>query len=265
MADVHFDFEALLVVATAVTGIFWLLDKLIWAPRREAARGASGTEVYANWAIEFSRSFFPVILFVLLLRSFVVEPFRIPSSSMVPTLLVGDFILVNKFAYGFRLPVVHNKVIPIDEPERGEVVVFRFPPDPSKDFIKRVVGLPGDEILYRDKQLTINGEPVALESLGVHTGEGIPVFETASKFAETLGEHKHPILVVDDRDSLNLRATVPPGEYFVMGDNRDNSLDSRRWGFVPERNLVGKAFLIWMSVDTGEWSIRFDRVGSLVK
>ncbi len=265
MGDIHFDFEALLVIASAVTGVFWVLDKLIWAPRREAARQEGDTQVSANWAVEFSRSFFPVILFVLLLRSFVVEPFRIPSSSMVPTLLVGDFILVNKFAYGFRLPVVHTKVIPVDEPERGDVMVFRWPPDPSKDFIKRVVGLPGDEILYRDKHLSINGEPVPLESLGVYTAEGVPAFEAIFKFSETLGEKQHPILMVGDRESLNLRATVPPGEYFVMGDNRDNSLDSRRWGFVPERNLVGKAFLVWMSVDTSEWDVRFGRLGSLVK
>jgi len=266
MGDIHFDFEALLLIATVVTGVFWVLDKLVWAPRRNAGREEGDTRpVEGNWAVEFSRSFFPVILFVLLLRSFVVEPFRIPSSSMVPTLLVGDFILVNKFAYGFRLPVVHTKVIPISEPARGDVLVFRYPPDPSKDFIKRVVGLPGDEVLYRDKQLSINGKQVPIESLGVYTDEGIPAFEAALKFNETLGEKVHPIIVVRDRGSLNLRATVPPGEYFVMGDNRDNSLDSRRWGFVPERNLVGKAFLVWMSVNTDKWDLRFDRIGSRVK
>lgn len=264
MGDIHFDFEALLVVATLVTGLVWLLDKLLLAPRRAAAREASGQDKSANWAVEFSRSFFPVILFVMLLRSFVVEPFRIPSSSMVPTLLVGDFILVNKFAYGLRLPVVHTKFLKIGEPERGDVMVFRYPPDSSKDFIKRVVGLPGDEIVYRDKKLSINGKPVPLESLGIYTGPGVPAFEAALEFKETLGEYQHSVLVVRDRDSVNLRAEVPPGHYFMMGDNRDNSLDSRRWGFVPEHNLVGKAFLVWMSVDTGDWNLRVDRIGSLV-
>ena len=265
MGDIHFDFEALLVVATLVTGLFWGLDKWLWAPRRNAQSEHAGQEIPPNWAVEFSRSFFPVILFVLLLRSFVVEPFRIPSSSMVPTLLIGDFILVNKFAYGFRLPVVHTKVLGVGEPERGDVMVFRFPPDPTKDFIKRLVGLPGDTIAYRNKRLSINGEPLPLEALGLYKGEDASEFDPALQFMETLGDTAHPIIVVRDRGSLNLEVTVPEGHFFVMGDNRDNSLDSRRWGFVPEENLVGKAFLVWMSVDTAEWDIRFGRLGSLVK
>lgn len=261
----HVDFEAWLVAATLVTGIFWLLDKLIWAPRRKAAAEREGSSSEANWALEFCRSFFPVIFFVLILRSFVVEPFRIPSGSMIPTLLVGDFILVNKFEYGLRLPVIHDKFLKVSEPKRGDVMVFRWPPDPSKDFIKRVVGLPGDVITYQNKQLSVNGKPVPRKSLGNYSGEGVPLFESATEFEETLGSARHPILQVNDRRSSNISVKVPAGKYFVMGDNRDNSLDSRVWGFVPEKNIVGKAFLVWMSVDTSEWSLRFHRLGSLIK
>lgn len=261
----HVDFEAVLVLATLVTGIFWLLDKLVWAPRRRAAAEHEGASENANWALEFCRSFFPVIFFVLILRSFVVEPFRIPSGSMIPTLLVGDFILVNKFDYGLRLPVIHTKVLKIGEPERGDVIVFRWPPDTSKDFIKRVIGLPGDVITYKNKQLSVNGKPVPRSSLGNYSGEGVPLFESATEFRETLGKVIHPIIQVSDRQSANMSAKVPPDSYFVMGDNRDNSLDSRVWGFVPEKNIVGKAFLVWMSVDASEWSVRLHRLGSLIK
>lgn len=261
----HVNFEAWLVIATLVTGVFWLLDKLFWAPRRKAAAERAGASQEANWALEFCRSFFPVIFFVLILRSFIVEPFRIPSGSMVPTLLVGDFILVNKFDYGLRLPVIHTKILGIHEPERGDVMVFRWPPDPSVDFIKRVVGLPGDVITYRDKQLSVNGEPVPRKLLHSYSGEGVPLSESATEFEEMLGPANHLILQVNDRKSSDISVKVPPGKYFVMGDNRDNSLDSRVWGFVPEKNIVGKAFLVWMSVDTSEWSLRLHRLGSLIK
>ena len=257
MNGLHFDFEALLLLATVVTGIIWALDRFLWAPRRD--EGQDG-----NWAIEFSRSFFPVILLVLLLRSFIFEPFRIPSSSMVPTLQVGDFILVNKFAYGLRLPVFHTEILDLGEPQRGDVMVFRWPPDPSKDFIKRVVGLPGDVIEFDGRQITVNDEPVALAPQGLYDGPGVPAFEATLRFTETLGKHTHDILVARDRLRQGLRAEVPPGHYFVMGDNRDNSADSRRWGFVPDDHLVGKAFLIWMSVDTENWRLRFSRIGDSV-
>lgn len=258
MNDLHFDFEAALVLATLVTGVFWVLDRYRWERRR-------GEDEKAPWPVEFSRSFFPVILAVLLLRSFLFEPFRIPSSSMVPTLLQGDFILVNKFGYGLRLPVLHTEILPLGEPARGDIAVFRYPPDPSKDFIKRVVGLPGDELTYRDKQLWLNGEPVPMEALGVYEGEGAPAYEVALLFEEILGEHRHSVLHVRGRDAADLRVEVPPGHYFVMGDNRDNSADSRRWGFVPERNLVGEAFLIWLSVDTDDWRLRFSRLGDTIR
>lgn len=258
MNGLHFDFEAALVLATLVTGVFWALDRYHWRKRR-------GDDEKPAWPVEFSRSFFPVILAVLLLRSFLFEPFRIPSSSMVPTLLQGDFILVNKFGYGLRLPVLHTLILPIGEPERGDVAVFRYPPDPSKDFIKRIVGLPGDMLTYNDKQLRINGEPVPLRSLGPYRGPGAPAYEPALAFEELLGERRHLVLHVRERGAMDLRAEVPPGHYFVMGDNRDNSADSRRWGFVPEENLVGKAFLIWFSVNADRWRPRFARMGDKIQ
>lgn len=258
MSDLHFDFEAALTLAALATGVFWVLDRYRW----QARRGEGGKPA---WPVEFARSFFPVILAVLLLRSFLFEPFRIPSSSMVPTLLRGDFILVNKFGYGLRLPVLHSKFLPLGEPERGDVAVFRYPPDPSMDFIKRIVGLPGDVIEYRDKHLYVNGEPVPLQPLGAYTGPGAPIYETTLAFEEVLGKSRHHILHVRGRDSIDLRAEVPPGHYFVMGDNRDNSADSRRWGFVPEENLVGRAFLIWLSVDAGDWRLRFSRLGEAIQ
>lgn len=258
MNGLHFDFEAALVLATLVTGVFWALDRYRWRKQR-------GEDDKRSWPVEFSCSFFPVILAVLLLRSFLFEPFRIPSSSMVPTLLQGDFILVNKFGYGLRLPVLHTLVLPVGEPERGDVAVFRYPPDPGKDFIKRVVGLPGDILTYSDKQLRINGEPVSLRPLGPYRGPGAPAYELALAFEEVLGERRHRILHVRERGAMDLRAEVPAGHYFVMGDNRDNSADSRRWGFVPQNHLVGKAFLIWFSVNTDGWRPRFARMGDVIQ
>jgi signal peptidase I len=213
-----------------------------------------------------AKSFFPVILVVFLLRSFLVEPFKIPSGSMLPSLLVGDFILVNKYAYGIRIPVLNRKVIEVDQPRRGEVMVFRYPEDPSKDFIKRIVGLPGDTIAYKNKRLTINGVEVPVESAGSVTEAdermGIQHYET---YREKLGAANHIMMVNPDRPTLaggvrqfpikknceynddGVTCTVPAGHYFMMGDNRDNSDDSRYWGFVPEDNIVGKAFLVWMN------------------
>lgn len=249
------DFEAWLALATIATGIIWLADKLLFSRRR--ADGADG-----NWAIEFARSFFPVLLAVLLLRAFVFEPFRIPSKSMVPTLLVGDFVLVNKFTYGLRAPVFHDKFVDLSEPERGDVVVFRYPPEPTKDYIKRVVGLPGDRISYADEHLFINGDRVPLEELGIYDGPDSDAFSTMHKFIETLpGDVRHPVLQVEGRRGPDVSVTVPEGHYFAMGDNRDNSADSRVWGFVPEANFVGKAFMIWMSVDFGDFDVRFGRIG----
>ena len=277
-----FDFPLLLVLATLVTGIIWALDALILAPRRLARveRLESITEEQISrqeieragrepYLVELSRSFFPVILIVLVVRSFVVEPFRIPSGSMMPTLLVGDFILVNKFAYGIRLPVVHTKVIDTGEPERGDIVVFRYPENPEIDYIKRVVGVPGDRVVYRNKQLTINGEPAPQQLLGSYVGVGGGSAMTGARhLREDLLGVEHDILVSPGRNVFggDFEYVVPDGHYFAMGDNRDNSRDSRAWGTVPEKNLVGKAFLIWMNWDWDQENvIDWRRLGDTIK
>lgn len=251
------DFSLILVVAVAVTGLIALLDLVWWRPRRKAtamlearAAGADTSSVAIRdpWPVDYARSFFPVLLVVLVLRSFVVEPFQIPSGSMRPTLEVGDFILVNKFSYGLRLPVLDTKVVEMGEPERGDVMVFRFPKDPSVNFIKRVVGLPGDRVAYLDKQLYVNGEPVP-KTLVDASPESAPGEE---KYVEQLGEHQHDIYNSPREPGvLRHERVVPEGMYFVMGDNRDHSDDSRYWGFVPEENIVGKAFAVWMHWDGG--------------
>ncbi len=266
MNEIYFNFSAALVLMTFVTGVIYLLD-VVWWGRRRAALTLPGFSVpKPNSVVEFCRSFFPVILVVLMLRSFVVEPFRIPSGSMLPTLSVGDFILVNKFSYGLRLPVLNTKFLELGEPRRGDVVVFRYPPDPSKDYIKRIVGLPGDEIRYEDKTLFINGERVPTENITLYTGYGagalgVPTLE----MVESLGDVEHQILVVPRRLEPDLRKRIPAGHYFVMGDNRDNSADSREWGFVPEQNLVGRAFLIWMSWDTTRLRPDLGRIGTSIR
>ena len=270
----NFDFPALLVGATFFTGLVWALDAVFLAParrRKAAALVQAGTAEdsesvvktlkEATW-VEYCKSFFPVILAVLLLRSFLVEPFRIPSGSMMPTLLVGDFILVNKFAYGIRLPVLNKKILAIDEPERGDVVVFRYPKNPSVDYIKRVVGLPGDKVGYYNKIVYINGEPSGQVPAGVYIGKGSGVsMSGASERREQLGNIQHDILVMPRTPGLEGEYVVGEGEYFVMGDNRDNSNDSRYWGTVPEANLVGKAFRIWMNWDGANKGVEWDRIG----
>jgi len=285
----NFDFPTFLVLACFVTGAIWLADAALFAPRRKrlAQQTAGGGQIEAETAtagykepvlVEYSRAFFPVILIVLLLRSFLVEPFKIPSGSMMPTLLVGDFILVNKFAYGLRLPVLNTKVIEIGEPQRGDVVVFRFPNDPSIDYIKRVVGVPGDEIQYRNKTLYVNGEPApqieVRKYLGVGAGEGMT---DADLRLEDLAGVEHQILIdpkwPDYKCSpfsalaAGQALKVPEGSYFVMGDNRDNSNDGRCWGFVPEENLVGKAFAIWMNWDGQRdgFPVDWSRLGNRIK
>jgi len=239
------DFALILVIATLLTGIVWLIDALLFARRRRARAGGSAA-VSEPIVVEYARSFFPILLLVLVLRSFLFEPFRIPSGSMMPTLVDGDFIFVNKFAYGLRLPVINSKIVKIGEPERGDVVVFKLPSDPSVNYIKRVVGLPGDVVDYEEttKRLTINGKPMPMHLLGDYDDE--PGIELAS---EMLGEHEHEVLLTRDRLSLGGRYEVPAGHYFVMGDNRDNSRDSRFQGveFIPEGNFVGKAVRIWMN------------------
>ncbi len=274
----NIDFPTILVALTAVTGLIWAADALLLAPRRRAeaaalsARGEGAADPRQVEAVlkeptlvEYAKSFFPVILAVLLLRSFLVEPFRIPSGSMMPTLLVGDFILVNKYAYGIRLPVVNTKVLDLGAPERGDVVVFRFPRDPGTDYIKRVVGVPGDHIVYRDKTLYINGEKVPQIPAGAYRGSGSGIsMSGASVREEQLGDVRHKILVVPRIRGIDADVTVPEGHYFVMGDNRDNSNDSRYWGFVPDENLVGKAFMIWMNWDSAGGGIAWDRIGNSI-
>lgn len=259
--DVHFDFAVLLTVLTLLTGIGWLADKFWLGPRRrERFEGADRP----GWLIDFARSFFPVIFAVLLLRSFVVEPFRIPSGSMIPTLMVGDFILVNKFAYGLRDPVFHSEFIGGKRPQRGDVAVFRFPADPTVDYIKRMIGIPGDHIAYRDKVLYINGQALAQEPDGVFTAPGVSG-AAAYRLEEDMEDHPHHIIVNPQNPSEDFEFIVPEGQYFAMGDNRDGSFDSRRWGTVPERNLVGKAFFVWMSWDGARMRPDLSRIGIRIR
>jgi signal peptidase I len=275
-----FNFPAIMVSAVFITGVIWLLDALWLAPKRRLA--ADGLSAQGGDAqnldeakdqllkepvlVEYSRSLFPVILAVLVLRSFVVEPFRIPSGSMMPTLLVGDFILVNKFAYGVRLPVINTKILDAGEPERGDVVVFRYPKNPSVDYIKRVIGLPGDKVAYYNKKLFINGEPAKQEAQGtfIGTGSGVSMSGAKKRLERLLGVD-HQILIDESRGTMEGEFTVPEGQYFVMGDNRDNSNDSRYWGFVPEENLVGKAFMIWMNWDSKGSGVAWDRLGNSIE
>ncbi len=280
------DFALILFVLLLITGVVWCLDRFSLRARRlakaQAARSAvpdlagidqAETErmrqeaydraIRMPWWVEYGVSFFPVILFVFLLRSFVVEPFRIPSGSMLPTLQNGDLILVNKFDYGLRLPILGTKIIPLGSPERGDAIVFKYPVEPELDYIKRVVGLPGDIIEYRNKILSINGERVPQIRNGDYYEPDRTMY--IGRYLEELGQTQHnillnpsaaqtlmPIVSFPDREACQyypdgLSCTVPAGHYFVMGDNRDNSLDSRYWGFVPDENIVGRAFFIWMN------------------
>jgi signal peptidase I len=252
----NWNFSLILFIALLVTGFVWVLDRF-WLRQKRPA------DAKRPWWVEYGASFFPVIVFVFVLRSFIVEPFRIPSGSMLPTLQSGDLILVNKFTYGIRLPIVHTEVIPIGSPERGDVMVFRYPVDPSVDYIKRVIGLPGDEVAYLNKRLYINGKEVPLKRDGDYfEPDRLSYF---AQYIESLGEVENKILVNNRsrqdlrpvwrfpyRENCDYRADgivckVPPNFYFMMGDNRDNSLDSRFWGFVPDSHIVGKAFFIWMN------------------
>ncbi|MGZ4954080.1 MAG: signal peptidase I [Methylobacter sp.] len=256
-----YDFSFFLAVATLVTGVIWGGYLLVLK-----STGEVFDEEKEPLLVEYARSFFPVVLIVLLLRSFIAEPFRIPSASMMPTLLIGDFILVNKFTYGIRLPVINKKIIELNEPQRGDIVVFRYPKDPTVDYIKRVIGLPGDRVAYHDKKLQINGVPINQVSLGRYQGVGQGEDMTGNEhLSEDLTGVEHSILIRNDAASAEGVYIVPKGSYFVMGDNRDNSNDSRYWGTVPEENLVGKAFFIWMSWDWQHEGVGLDRIGTVLK
>ncbi|MBH2020196.1 MAG: signal peptidase I [Burkholderiales bacterium] len=284
------NFSLLLFLAAVVTGIYWVAERLYFLPQRRkavAALEANAAKRQAElaqmgisqvddntaearsrlimqpWWLDWTAGLFPVIIVVFLLRSFLFEPFKIPSGSMIPTLLVNDLILVNKFHYGVRLPVINLKVLDNHSPERGDVMVFRYPPKPSLDYIKRVVGIPGDEVAYLNKKLTINGKPLPKTPLPDFFDADSMRY--AKQFEETNGAKTYRLLNDDERPSFiagadnfqfreNCRYStegvvckVPEGHYFMMGDNRDNSLDSRYWGFVPEQNIVGKAFFVWMN------------------
>lgn len=252
-------FELLLVLALAVSGIIVYVDKVSWAPKR----ARSVTTEKMPLMVEYARALFPIFLAVVVLRSFIAEPFRIPSGSMYPTLEVGDFIIVNKFTYGIRLPVIQTKVLPLNLPERGDVIVFRYPNDPNIDFIKRVIGLPGDEISYIDRNVFVNGKLVSENPKGQYVGrdsgaqyQGMNLIEATLPTAT--GTKTHLFLTDTDKTSQDINnVVVPEGHYFVMGDNRDYSNDSRFWGFVPEENIKGRAFGIWMNWDK---RVHFDRL-----
>ena len=252
------DFAAVLLLAAVITGLIWLFDAKFARKRRMA-------DVSEPVVVDMARAFFPVIVVVFLIRSFWVEPFKIPSGSMKPTLLVGDFILVNKYTYGIRLPVVNKKVVDINPIRRGDVVVFRYPADPTVDYIKRVVGTPGDKISYRGKRLTVNGELIPVQSTGYYTDAELNYLRLPT-FTEKLGPATHQMMIVPAQPPVDLAqvrqfahrdnceynddgftCTVPDGQYFMMGDNRDQSSDSRYWGFVPDDHIKGRAFLVWMN------------------
>ena len=284
------NFALLLFIASVVTGLYWLAERFHFLPaRRKAAQelqeqseqrekqlqsmgiaqvdgdvDEAKRKVLAQpWWLDWTAGIFPVILGVFLLRSFLFEPFKIPSGSMVPTLLIGDLILVNKYHYGIRLPVLNTKLTEGNKPQRGDVMVFRYPPRPSLDYIKRVVGLPGDQVAYLNKRLTVNGQPVVTTPLPDFFDEDSMRYH--KQFEESFSDQKHRVLNDDSRPAFvpgadefefknnclysieGVSCKVPEGHYFMMGDNRDNSLDSRYWGFVPDKNIVGKAFFVWMN------------------
>jgi signal peptidase I len=260
----NFDFALILVILTFLTGLIWLFDSLFLKRKRMDRLAREGQDPdHEPVAVEYSRSLFPVLFIVLLFRSFLFEPFKIPSGSMIPTLLIGDFIVVNKYAYGLRFPVLNTKFLALGEPARGDVVVFRYPVDPSVNFIKRLIGLPGDTVTYRDKRLFINGEEIENVASAPYLSDTVKCSTPRSdavRVREDLGLRRHDVLVHESMRGRNGQWVVPDGHYFMMGDNRDRSNDSREWGFVPEENLVGRAEAIWLNLDVNRGCADWNRV-----
>jgi signal peptidase I len=270
------DFALILFIALVLTGVVALWDRLLRGGKKTRRAGSNrsvvpdSSELVANEKaspsiiVEYARAFFPVILLVFVLRSFVVEPFRIPSGSMLPTLYIGDFILVDKFRYGIRLPIVNLKIFSAGSPKRGEVMVFRYPHDDSTNFIKRVIGVPGDKIVYDKKRLFINDIAVQRVESGSYRLETPSQELDVIEYNEVVGASTHNILSDRGRSSRSMTISVPEGSYFVMGDNRDHSNDSRYWGFVPEKNIVGRAFLVWFSWNSNDGGVNWSRIGHTI-
>ena len=267
------EFALILTALSGLTGVIWLIDSLFFAKRRKLMT-KEGEDVVEPILVDYARSLFPVLFFVLVLRSFLAEPFRIPSESMLPNLRVGDFILVNKYNYGLRLPVLNRKVLALGEPKRGDVVVFRYPgafpgdPETGTDYIKRIIGLPGDRIRVVEDQVTVNDQAVTYLPAGYYTGSGSAANNTGTALVEErLPGRTHLVLDLPGTPYPPGEWTVPAGHYFAMGDNRDFSKDSRDWGFVPEQNLVGRAMLIWLNCEGWFCSNGFDysRIGDTIR
>jgi signal peptidase I len=262
--QMYFDFSAILTFATLISGSLWAIDSFIFKPKRVKEHNNNESSQEADKEpklIEYCRSFFPILLIVLLLRAFVAEPFRIPSGSMKPSLLEGDFILVNKYTYGLRLPVFGTKVLSLNNPKRGDVLVFRFPGDTSINFIKRVIAIPGDTVSYKDNVLKINGKIIEMDYLDTeHDLDPIGRVEQLKRYNEKLEGKSHYIYKAALDRLVQDEITVPEGKYFVMGDNRDNSEDSRAWGFVPDNLILGKGSYVWFSWDSKSTDVRWNRM-----
>jgi len=258
----NFNFELILFWAVVVTGVVWAIDRFIFQAKRQGAVPSSKAYVL----VDYSRSFLPILLIVLLIRSFIVEPFRIPSGSLEPTLRIGDFIVVNKYHYGLRLPVLKTKIVTLNEPKIGDIAVFRWPVDTSIDFIKRIIATPGDRLSYKNKVLFVNGKeaPQVLQRTLKNPDEKGRLRDVIQK-SETINGVVHNIYVRDAMPARDFNEIViPKGYYFAMGDNRDDSSDSRYWGLVPEKNLVGRAMAVWFSWDSVHHSVRWNRIGSVI-
>jgi signal peptidase I len=260
------DFSFWLLLLTVISGVIWGIDVLFFKAarthRKVAASASAGTPRHDPIIVDYARSFFPVLAIVFVVRAFLFEPFRIPSDSMMPGLLAGDFIFVSKFSYGLRLPVINSKVIATSDPKRGDVVVFRLPANPSVNYIKRLMGLPGDHVVVQNDRVTINGQTMPLQMDGTYNEHG---YQDAQLATEDLGTVKHTVMFLPGYLPRDFDGVVPAGHYLFMGDNRDNSQDGRfpQVGFVPDENLVGHAELIWFHWKFSEMPI-FSRIGTRI-